>query len=53
MRLDAVVHVEMVLKRGDRLESALAHLALVRPVLRVGLQVAVQQVARWTGTELL
>lgn len=45
MRLDAVVHVHVVLKRRQRLEAALAHAALMRPVLRVGLHVSEEEVS--------
>ena len=44
MGLGAGVRVDMVLQRSQRLEAALAHRTLVRPLLRVGLHVPGQQV---------
>lgn len=44
VRFDTVVHVQMVLQRGLRLEPALAHTAPVRSVLGVRLQVAKEEV---------
>lgn len=44
VRLDTIVHIDVVLQGRDGLEAALADVAFVRPLLRVRLHMAQQQI---------